>query len=178
MNIDELIPPSEEQFLEAKQRKALQDEEQEYKHLKQNKMEIGKFTSTVKRIESVKDWNGGNGVIYFHNLEMDNGHKINSGKKKKLSEGDTLSYEVVEVGQEEYSKTKPWNPEYDKPNNDKSSFVKKSGGQNASFALSYAKDLVCATGLPSGSNPTPDVIANQVFDIADKFLIWLNENSK
>ena len=41
-------------------------------------------TSKVKAIQSVKPYNGQHGVTYYHNIELENGDKINIGKKKEL----------------------------------------------------------------------------------------------
>lgn len=67
-------------------------------------------TSKVKRIEEIKEWAGQKGTVYYHNLEMENGDKINIGKQKQLSVGDELTYEITEHGQQEYQKAKSVNP--------------------------------------------------------------------
>ena len=64
-------------------------------------------TSKVKLIQDTKEWNGGNGTVYYHNLELENGDKINIGKKKQLQIGDEITYEITgDEGQHEYTKAK------------------------------------------------------------------------
>lgn len=55
-------------------------------------------------------WNGN----YYHNLLMDNGEKINIGKKKKMERGQEISYELTgeDDGQQEFKKAKPVNPNW------------------------------------------------------------------
>jgi hypothetical protein len=62
-------------------------------------------TSKIEKIDSVKEWAGQNGTVYYHLLEMENGDKINLGKKKHLAIGEELTYEVTDSGQE-YNKAK------------------------------------------------------------------------
>lgn len=180
MNIEDQIPPSQEQ-IEAKQR-ALNDEQQEIEHINnQNKtiMNTGTFTSKVASVTDTKEWGEGDRKTIYHNLVMENGDKINIGKKKNLQPGDTISYEVTEVGQQEYCKSKSWNPDYNNNGGQNNSSPQKtSGSQQASFALSYAKDSICTHGLPTGTEPTIDNIAGAIHGLADKHLEWLNENSK
>lgn len=46
-------------------------------------------------------------MVYYHNLEMDNGDKINIGKKKVLDVGAELTYELIgDPGQHEFTKAK------------------------------------------------------------------------
>ena len=60
-------------------------------------------TSKIKTVVQCKfHQSSGN---YYHNLEMENGDKINIGKKKQQSVGWELTYEIVDEGQE-YNKAK------------------------------------------------------------------------
>lgn len=93
-------------------------------------------SSKVKRIESVKPYNGQNGTVYYHCLEMDNGDKINIGKKKEIQVGWELNYEIVEVGQQEYQKSKSVSPSFKKPFDSK--------GIEVGHALNNAVNLICA----------------------------------
>jgi hypothetical protein len=61
--------------------------------------------SKIKRIESAKPFNGNHGTIIYHNLEMENGDKINIGKKTEQKVGWELTYEIIDEGQE-YNKAK------------------------------------------------------------------------
>lgn len=68
-------------------------------------------TSKIKHIQDIAGdgikWNG----IYYHNLEMENGDKINIGKAKKQLIGWELNYEEIGDGQHEYNKAKAVTPE-------------------------------------------------------------------
>lgn len=118
-------------------------------------------TSKIKRVESVKPYNGQNGTIYYHLLEMENGNKINIGKKKELQVGWELAYEITEKGQQEYEKAKSVAPQQF------NGYSKKQNNQTASFALSYAKDLVIGGKVE---------IAN-ILPTATKLNEWLKVNS-
>lgn len=182
MEIEQIIPPSVENIEEANHIKALENEEQEIINNKNKSiMNTGTFTSTVKHIANAKVWGEGSKQTTYYDLEMTDGNKINIGKKITLQQGDSLSYEVTEISQQEYCKAKSWNPEYD--NNNSSSqpekpYVKPSGnGQQASFGLSYAKDQIIAFGLEQGVEPTVDNIADATHALADKHLEWLKSKS-
>ena len=64
-------------------------------------------TDKIKQIHSVKPWNSSNGVIHYHNLEMENGDKINIGKKSQMQVGWEITYEITEYGQQEFQPAKP-----------------------------------------------------------------------
>lgn len=67
--------------------------------------------SKVKSVDEIKDHTNDYGTTYYHNLEMENGDKVNIGKKKKLVIGDELEYEFIgEVGQHIYTKAKTPKP--------------------------------------------------------------------
>jgi len=81
-------------------------------------------TSKIKKVVNIKEWKGGNGVVFYHNLEMENGDKINLGKKKECQIGWDLTYEITDT-QQEYNKAKAVQPEggfggFKKPTNNKS----------------------------------------------------------
>lgn len=60
-------------------------------------------TSKIKTVAQCKlHQSSGN---YYHNLEMENGDKINIGKKKQQQVGWELTYEIIDEGQE-YNKAK------------------------------------------------------------------------
>ncbi len=69
-------------------------------------------TSKIKNVQDIVGdgvkWNG----IYYHNLEMENGDKINIGKTKWQEIGWELNYEETGDGQHEYNKAKAVNPEF------------------------------------------------------------------
>jgi hypothetical protein len=83
--------------------------------------------SKVKVIAECKDYTNDFGTTHYHNLEMENGDKVNIGKKKKLAVGDELEYEFIgELGQHEYTKAKTPKPEQQSfPSGGKSDSVQK-----------------------------------------------------
>jgi hypothetical protein len=60
--------------------------------------------SKIKKVVSKKPHTNNYGTTIYHNLEMENGDKINIGKKKEQQIGWELNYEIVETGQQEYNK--------------------------------------------------------------------------
>jgi hypothetical protein len=75
-------------------------------------------TSKIKTVVSIKPHKNSYGETFYHNLEMENGDKINIGKKKEQLVGWELTYEITEQGQQEYNKAKAVAPEsFNKSNN-------------------------------------------------------------
>jgi len=62
-------------------------------------------TSKVKEVVSAKPFTNSFGTTIYHCLVMENGDKINIGKKTEQKVGWELTYEVVDDGQE-YNKAK------------------------------------------------------------------------
>jgi len=119
--------------------------------------------SKIKNIQEIKPWGEGDRKTFYHNLEMENGDKINIGKKKELTVGQELEYEIVGEGQE-YNKAKA----IQKP------FNKGNVGSNGCFALSYAKDFV-STMYGTSDDKNEDI--RIVLKVADTFKEWLDKNS-
>lgn len=63
-------------------------------------------TSKIKTVVNSKEWSNNGKTIIYHNLEMENGDKINIGKVKLQQVGWELTYEVTEQGQQEFNKAK------------------------------------------------------------------------
>ena len=62
-------------------------------------------TSRVKQVVSISEADKhGN---FWHKLQMDNGDKIEIGKRKYLKEGDAISYQIT-GDQQEYNRAKPF----------------------------------------------------------------------
>tara|TARA_Y100000356_G_scaffold67629_1_gene55493 strand:+ start:104 stop:586 length:483 start_codon:yes stop_codon:yes gene_type:complete len=69
-------------------------------------------TAKISKVNNKKEWQGPKGTIIYHDLIMDNGDKINIGKKKDQIEGWDITYEITgDVGQQEYVKAKAAQPE-------------------------------------------------------------------
>ena len=103
--------------------------------------------SKVKLIVECKEFINSFGTTYYHNLEMENGDKINIGKKKQLSIGDELEYEIIGdkkpdgTYQQLYPKAKTPKPDnfYGGQKND--DYIK---GIEVGHAVNNAVNMVCA----------------------------------
>lgn len=69
-----------------------------------------KATSKIKEVVRTKDYTGAHGTIFYHDLVMENGDKIQLGKKTLQNVGYELSYEITDEGHE-YNKAKSIKPE-------------------------------------------------------------------
>ena len=122
-------------------------------------------TAKVTDVPTIREWKSPEGrSIYYHTVVLDNGDKGSVGKKTSgaIKEGDTLNYtidgdKIKEVFQ----------------NNGFGGFKGGQRGSSASFALSYAKDLVSAghVKLDTIKDMTEATIA-----VANRFHSWLKEH--
>lgn len=141
-------------------------------------------TSKIKSIDSIKTWESSKGTIYYHNLELENGDKINIGKKSECKIGWEITYSLTgkDDGQQEFKSAKselrdnsPQQAPLPTQEPRQSTYVpKKVNSQVAAFALSYAKDIACAK-IRSGE--FKEVTALDVCTDAQVFLSFLNENA-
>lgn len=69
-----------------------------------------KATSKIKEVVRTKDYTGAHGTIIYHDLVMENGDKIQLGKKTSQKVGYELYYEIIDEGHE-YNKAKAIKPE-------------------------------------------------------------------
>ena len=93
-------------------------------------------TSKIKTVVNSKEWSNNGKTIIYHNLEMENGDKINIGKVKLQQVGWELTYQITEQGQQEFNKakavqkeqnfTKSFNTQSTKPDNVQDLIVKQS----------------------------------------------------
>lgn len=122
-------------------------------------------TSKIQEIKSVKPHNGAHGTIFYHHLVMDNGDKIDIGKKSECKIGWELTYEIIgDPSQQEFTKAKAAQKEGGFTPT--TSVAGSKSTQSASFALSYAKDLVVADKIK----------IDDILKTADKFNLWLKSN--
>lgn len=70
-----------------------------------------KATAKIKEVVRTKDYTGNHGTTIYHDLIMDNGDKINIGKKTLQKVGWKLSYEIVDEQSGEFMKSKSIKPE-------------------------------------------------------------------
>ena len=69
-----------------------------------------KATSKIKEVVRTKNYTGAHGTIIYHDLVMENGDKIQLGKKTLQKVGYELYYEIIDEGHE-YNKAKAIKPE-------------------------------------------------------------------
>lgn len=127
-------------------------------------------TATVTKAEYTgKTWTNQEGkVFHFHDIAFDNNdagqYMSVKDNQDKFKVGEQAEYEVI---------PKDGYPDKIKPVQSAKPFGGGGGkrGSNASFALSYAKDLACAN-IEKGM----EVKSTHVTAIADHFLKWLNDN--
>jgi len=127
--------------------------------------------SKIKRVESSKEFTNSYGTTIYHNLEMENGDKINIGKKKLQQVGWELSYEIVDSGQE-YNKAKTLKEDNFTPsagggkkNND--DYVK---GIEVGHAINNAVNLMCA-GVELDIPETADTTEKKIYYTAKQIML-------
>ena len=127
-------------------------------------------TSKIKSIRDVKEHNNRYGTTYYHNLELDNGDRINIGKKEPQKIGNELTYEIIgDLGQHEYTKAKSALKPEQKKNND--AYIK---GIEVGHAINNAVNMLCAgvefnnvdNSLPTGQKI--EAYASNIMLIAEK----------
>lgn len=128
--------------------------------------------SKVEKVESCKPFTNNYGTTYYHNLVMENGDKINIGKKKQLAIGEELTYEIVEQdGNSEYVKAKTPKPQQTQSGGKNDDYVK---GIEVGHAINNAVNLMCAgveLDIPESAITTEQKIyfaAKQIMVIANK----------
>ena len=101
-------------------------------------------TSKILEIHDVKGdgklWRG----TYYHNLELENGDKINIGKKRILNDGDDIDYVITgDVGQHEFTKARTPNLQESplQTTQKKDDYVK---GIEVGHAVNNAVNMICA----------------------------------
>jgi len=128
-------------------------------------------TSKVKAITECKEYTNDYGTTYYHNIEMENGDKLNIGKKKKLSIGTELTYEFVgDLGQHEYTKAKTVNAEYEQKQSKNADYIK---GIEVGHAVNNAVNLMAAgveldVTVASGTNE------EKIYEYAKKIMAIAN----
>ncbi len=129
-----------------------------------SKMEVKK--SKIQKVEMLPEWSNDYGTYYPHKVTFENGDVAIANKKSKdaFTINQEIQYEIVGQDPAGNNKFKEVQDESYTPG------FKKQGG-NASFALSYAKDLGIAH-----INKGAEFGATEIIQVAEKFNKWLNEN--
>ena len=130
--------------------------------------------ATVTGASFLKSFEGKYGTMFVHSIQFDNGdageYLSKTQDQNKFMIGQQVDYTIESAG--EYQGV----PQYKVKPVVQNTFsggggYSKRGGGNASFALSYSKDLAVANIAAANQ-----VSSEQVIQIADKFLNWLNAN--
>jgi len=132
-------------------------------------------TSTVKSVQGSGTWDSNYGTLYSFEYQMEDGTilKANHKTDSPFNVGEKVDYEITKENEfGKIGKVKKYNSDAHKAHAT-GNYPSKSKGSNASFALSYAKDLL----VPSaGGFSDPNLLADDVLKIAERFNAWLNNN--
>ena len=122
-------------------------------------------TSKIKEVKNVSDPYGKYQTIY-HKLIMENGDKIDIGKKKEQQVGWELTYEIIEEGQHEFNKAKAVAPDNFRANTS-SSFKSNDDRQ---ISIIRQSSLKAAVEYLKGAEASLE----EVYEVAEKFIDWVN----
>lgn len=157
-----------------------------------NNLKINIMTKAkISRIESTKDHVNSFGTTIYHSLEMDNGDKINIGKKKLQVVGWELIYEIVDEGQE-YNKAKAVSKkDYDEANPNATPQPAAQSTQPANNNVPDVGDAILyqstmkevmgyflTHGFDSVEDPGADVSVKSRMDLVSDTCIYLAKKSK
>jgi hypothetical protein len=128
-------------------------------------------TSKIKNVVNTKEWSNNGKTIIYHNLEMENGDKINIGKVKVQQVGWELTYEIIEQGQQEFNKSKAVQKEQSNFSSG-GGFQKSPDVQNLIVRQSSLKASVelCSAFVKVGNS----VNSADILRMADAFVEWVN----
>jgi hypothetical protein len=128
-------------------------------------------TSKIKEVVNIKPHTNNYGTTYYHNLQMDNGDKINLGKKKEQQVGWELTYEITEEGQQEFNKAKAVVPEGFKSNGTPGSFNKpKENYDDRQVSIVRQSSLKMSIEYLKGAEASLE----EVFETAEEIIKWVN----
>ena len=124
--------------------------------------------SKIKNVVNTKEWSNNGKTIIYHNLEMENGDKINIGKVKLQQVGWELTYEIIEEGQQEFNKSKAVQKE--QPNfssGSKGGFQKSPDVQDLIVRQSSLKAAIDFTKCSDNST------VDDIFYLAEECYNWV-----
>lgn len=126
-----------------------------------------KATAKIKEVVRTKDYTNSFGTTIYHDLIMDNGDKIQMGKKKLQQVGWELSYEIVDEQSGEFMKSKSIKPE-EVPGSQSNS-QSNNGGLNVQHLIVAQSSYQRAIEYWNGSGKTfsledTDKTANHIYN--------------
>ena len=130
--------------------------------------------SKITKVEMLQEWSNANGTFYPHKVTFENGDVAIANKKSQNAyiAGQEIKYQIVgqdNVGNNKFKEVKE-DYSYGGGGRPKGGYSK---GSNASFALSYAKDI--AVAFINNENED-NLSSDDILALANKFNKWLNEN--
>jgi|TARA_R110002020_G_C16213159_1_gene767148 hypothetical protein len=129
-------------------------------------------TSKIKEVVNIKPHTNNYGTTYYHNLQMENGDKINLGKKKEQQVGWELTYEIIEEGQQEFNKAKAVAPEGFKSNGTPGSFnTPKVDWADKDISIIRQSSLKASIEYLKGAEPSLE----EIFETAEEIINWVNK---
>lgn len=151
-------------------------------------------TAIIDDIVKINPWDGPKGRVWYYDLILSNGEKGSIGKKSDdaLVVGQKFTYtaEMTDRGTFRFKEYREFNPQGGRPSQtsgpaqpiaqavqtpQNAQNWQGGGSRNASFALSYAKDVVCAAIAAGEFRNTPfKDICSEMFHLADLNLDWLD----
>ncbi len=135
-------------------------------------------TSKIKVIQHVKPFENSHGTTYYHNVEMDNGDKINIGKKKELQVGWELTYEIIGDESQEYRKAKSVNPEFSQSSNSGSSKPVRDNNNQAIITIQTCAKIASEQYAIVGKFGTPEEVGSYAKELAELLIKGAEELNK
>lgn len=129
-------------------------------------------TSKIKSVNGeIKPFTNNYGTTYYHNLEMENGDKINIGKKSQCQVGWELTYELTgeDDGQQEFKKAKSAKMEGSdfKPSN-------SNGGNSDTRQQSIVRQSSLDRAVQYSGQGMNPMSKEQIVELAEFFEAWVN----
>ena len=120
-------------------------------------------TATITQIDGVKPWEGNSGTVYYHNLQLDNGDKINIGKKQEVKVGWDITYSLTNTEVDGYIKAKSERP------TEASNYAKPETPEEKTTSIIKQTCIKAACTAVAGKQVSTDVI----IQMAGHFEDWI-----
>lgn len=130
------------------------------------------FTSTVKEIINIKEWNNVNTgkTVYYFRMMLENWDRVSFGKTSNdaFKVWDTVTYTFYknDKGEEEAKEVRA-------SNTNKTNFAKSKFDSNRQHALTNATTLFAKANL--NKNDIDENLVNSILKAADKMVEWLEK---
>ena len=121
---------------------------------------------TVTQCVKIKDWTKDGKSVPIYKVDLSDG-KSGESFGKDIPIGTPV--DQLEITEGQYGVKIKWN----NPAKPQGSFGMKQRGGNESFALSYAKDIYIEC-----QDKIPPMNIDQMFQVAEKMLTWLDSKKK